>query len=106
MGLKKNPNYEEDSRRIAEEAKAMWRKATAEAGEIISHNLAKSANTLAELLQANSSPEEVPALKLKADIAKHFLKLGGLEVDKHQHSNDPENPIQIFLPPQDGGERA
>lgn len=79
---RKNPNYEADSKAFAEECLQARKKWQAEAAKVISLKLKRAAEFETQLLDQDISPEEVPALKLKLDAAKHTLKLGGLEIER------------------------
>jgi len=81
-----NPNIEADSQAFAEEAEALHQKHVKGARDVIYLNLKKHAEFYTSLLDKDIQPEEVPVYKLKADVARGNLKLGGLEVERTEHS--------------------
>lgn len=80
--MTRDPDYEEKSKLFAEQVEKERAEYSAKANEIISRALEKAARFQVGLIDLDISPEKVPALRLKADAAKHVLKLGGIEVER------------------------
>lgn len=61
------------------------------ADKIVTDNIVEAVKALANVLTLDpngTAPETVPVRKLQLDAIKHFLKIGGMEVDRVEHSGD------------------
>ncbi len=94
--MNKAPDHEEASKALREQCEANEVQTMTAVRSLLLENAQIASQTILDLLH-----DEDPRIRL--DASKHVLKLTGLEIERKQLSSDPENPIHVYIPAQDGG---
>lgn len=96
--MPKLPDYEERTADIAQEGSELDQRLIEEVSSIIRSGLKASAQVIINLTTFEGKDSvDVQSANVRFNAAKHHLKLGGMEVDRTEHSGKVEG-IQIYLP--------
>lgn len=100
----KNPNYEEDSKRIGDAIEAFYEECRSSALQLLADNATNAANRVISIANSEENFSDPSSESLKLNAAKYNLKLVGLEIERSEVESkggfkliiDPEHAQKVL----------